>query len=44
VRLGPEVCLEHNLSESELLRWRKEYDTRGEEAAFRVREDIDYSD
>jgi transposase len=31
---GPGVCREHNLSESVLLRWRKEYDARGEEAAF----------
>ncbi|MCA1837704.1 MAG: transposase [Actinobacteria bacterium] len=28
------ICREHNLSQSVLLRWRKEYDTRGEEAAF----------
>jgi putative transposase len=28
-----QICREHNLSESVLLRWRKEYDARGE-AAF----------
>lgn len=28
-----QLCREHNLSESVLLRWRKEYDARGE-AAF----------
>lgn len=28
-----QVCREHNLAESLLLRWRKEYETRGE-AAF----------
>ena len=27
-----QLCREHNLSESVLLRWRKEYETRGEEA------------
>ena len=27
-----QLCREHNLSESVLLRWRKEYDARGEEA------------
>ena len=27
-----QICREHNLSESVLLRWRKEYETRGEEA------------
>ena len=26
------ICREHNLSESVLLRWRKEYEARGEEA------------
>jgi transposase-like protein len=29
----PEICREHNLSESVLLRWTKEYEARGE-AAF----------
>ena len=29
----PQICREHNLSESVLLRWRKEYEARGE-AAF----------
>jgi transposase len=29
-----QVCREHNLSESVLLRWRREYEARGEEAAF----------
>ncbi len=33
-RRPAQVCREHNLSESVLLRWRKEYDARGEEAAF----------
>ncbi len=28
-----QICREHNLSQSVLLRWRKEYETRGE-AAF----------
>jgi transposase len=27
-----QICREHNLSESVLLRWRKEYETRGETA------------
>jgi transposase len=27
-----QICREHNLSESVLLRWRKEYDARGEVA------------
>lgn len=27
-----QLCREHNLAESVLLRWRKEYDARGEEA------------
>jgi len=27
-----QICREHNLSESVLLRWRKEYERRGEEA------------
>jgi transposase-like protein len=27
-----QLCREHNLSESVLLRWRKEYERRGEEA------------
>lgn len=27
-----QLCREHNLSESVLLRWRKEYEARGEEA------------
>jgi transposase-like protein len=27
-----QICCEHNLSESVLLRWRKEYETRGETA------------
>ncbi len=27
-----QLCREHNLSESVLLRWRKEYETRGQEA------------
>lgn len=27
-----QICREHNLSESVLLRWRKEYEARGEEA------------
>jgi transposase-like protein len=27
-----QICREHNLSESVLLRWRKEYELRGEEA------------
>ncbi len=27
-----QICREHNLSESVLLRWRKEYDARGETA------------
>jgi putative transposase len=31
-----QVCREHNLAESVLLRWRKEYDARGE-AAFTER-------
>ena len=33
-RRPAQVCREHNLSESVLLRWRNEYDARGEEAAF----------
>jgi transposase len=33
-RRPAQVCREHNLSESVLLRWRKEYDACGEEAAF----------
>jgi transposase len=33
-RPAQRICREHNLSESVLLRWRKEYDARGEEAAF----------
>jgi transposase len=33
-RCPAQVCREHNLLESMLLRWRKEYDARGEEAAF----------
>jgi transposase len=32
-----QICREHNLSESVLLRWRKEYDARGE-AAFTERQ------
>ena len=32
-----QVCREHNLDESVVLRWRKEYETRGE-AAFTPRE------
>ncbi len=32
-RRPAQICREHNLSESVLLRWRKEYDARGE-AAF----------
>ena len=32
-----QICREHNLDESVLLRWRKEYDARGE-AAFTPRE------
>ena len=32
-----QICREHNLDESVLLRWRKEYDARGE-AAFTLRE------
>ncbi len=32
-----QVCREHNLAESVLLRWRKEYEARGE-AAFTERE------
>ncbi len=31
-RRPAQVCREHNLSESVLLRWRKEYEARGEEA------------
>lgn len=27
-----QICREHNLAESVLLRWRKEYEARGEEA------------
>lgn len=27
-----QICREHNLAESVLTRWRKEYDARGEEA------------
>ena len=27
-----QICREHNLAESVLLKWRKEYDARGEEA------------
>lgn len=33
-----QVCREHGIAESLLLRWRKEYDARGE-AAFGVAED-----
>jgi transposase-like protein len=29
-----QVCREHNLSESVLLRWRREYEARGDSAAF----------
>jgi transposase len=32
-RRPAQICREHNLSESVLLRWRKEYEARGE-AAF----------
>jgi transposase len=32
-----QICREHNLSESVLLRWRKEYEARGE-AAFTQRQ------
>ena len=32
-----QICREHNLSESVLLRWRKEYEARGE-AAFAQRQ------
>ena len=32
-----QICREHNLSESVLLKWRKEYDARGE-AAFSERQ------
>ncbi len=32
-RRPAQICREHNLSESVLLRWRREYDARGE-AAF----------
>ena len=32
-----QICREHNLSESVLLRWRKEYEARGE-AAFTEKE------
>ncbi len=32
-RTPAQICCEHNLSESVLLKWRKEYDARGE-AAF----------
>ena len=32
-----QICREHNLSESVLLRWRKEYEARGE-AAFTERQ------
>ncbi len=35
-----QVCHEHNLDESVLLRWRKEYDARGE-AAFTPREGVE---
>jgi transposase len=31
-RPAQRICREHNLSESVLLRWRKEYEARGEEA------------
>ena len=31
-RRPAQICREHNLSESVLLRWRKEYEARGEEA------------
>jgi transposase-like protein len=36
-RRPAQICREHNLDESVLLRWRKEYDARGE-AAFTPRE------
>lgn len=35
-----QICREHNLDESVLLRWRKEYETRGE-AAFTPREGVE---
>ena len=35
-----QICREHNLDESVLLRWRKEYDARGE-AAFSPREGVE---
>ncbi len=35
-----QVCREHHLDESVLLRWRKEYDARGE-AAFTPREGLE---
>jgi transposase len=35
-----QICREHNLDESVLLRWRKEYDARGE-AAFTPREGLE---
>lgn len=31
-RPAAQVCREHNLAQSVLLRWRKEYEARGEEA------------
>ncbi len=37
-RRPAQVCREHNLAESVLSRWRKEYDARGEEA-FSERQD-----
>jgi transposase-like protein len=36
-RRPAQICREHNLDESVLLRWRKEFDARGE-AAFTPRE------
>ncbi len=35
-----QICREHSLDESVLLRWRKEYDARGE-AAFTPREGVE---
>ena len=35
-----QICREHDLDESVLLRWRKEYDARGE-AAFTPREGLE---
>ena len=32
-----QLCREHNLAQSVLLRWRREYERRGEEAAFTQR-------